>query len=134
MPSRVAISRFMHPSLINEATSLYNQERYVDALGRYRDMEAGRTVDATGSLDGQAFTDAKGLAQLLSQDPRVARCLSRTLYRQAAGHVEAREEGRPLKVLEDSFSSSGFRMKALMLAIAESDALTTARRPAGVTP
>jgi hypothetical protein len=73
---------------------------HYDAIGRWRDDEAGVAIDASGMLpDGSPFTGAAALAGLLAEDPRVATCAAANLYTYAvsrpaldgpgdAGHVD----------------------------------------------
>ncbi len=105
-----------------------------DAVGAYRTTELGLSIDATGTLDGKAFTDARGLGQVLKNDPRVMKCLTRTLFRHAAGHVDLPSEARPLAALHESFSQSGFKYQDLLVELVASDAFRYARPAEGVTP
>ncbi len=100
-----------------------------DAIGAHRTLDNGKPVDATGSLDKKPFTDAKGLAQALKEDPRVARCLTRSLYRQASGHVELSSETGPLRAAEKAFADSGYQLRFLMVELAASDAFRYGRAP-----
>ena len=97
-----------------------------DGIGRWRDTEQGALIDATGDLDGVAYEDAWGLAETLRDDPRLVSCLARRMYRFASGHVEVDGESAALAGLDAAFASSGYRVKALMRAIAISKAFRTA--------
>jgi hypothetical protein len=105
-----------------------------DSIGTYRTLDQGLPIDASGTLDGKAFTDARGLGQALKADPRVMKCLTRTLFRHAAGHVDLPSEGRPIAALHESFSQSGFKYQDLLVELVASDAFRYARPAAGVTP
>ncbi len=105
-----------------------------DAVGTYRTTEIGLPIDATGTLDGKPFTDAKGLGLALKNDPRVMKCLARTLFRHASGHVDLPSEGRPIAALADSFAASGYKYQDLLVELVASDAFRYARPAAGVTP
>lgn len=93
-----------------------------DAIGRFRTTDNGQPVDASGSLDKALFTDAKGLAAALKADKRVARCLTKSLYRQGAGHAEIYSETAPLRAAETAFIDSGYQMRFLLVELAASDA------------
>ncbi len=96
---------------------------HFDAVGRYRTTEVGKPIDASGDFDGLGrFQDARGLAALLKQDVRASKCLARSLFRQASGHVDTLGEERPMAELHQAFERSGFKMKELLVAIAASDA------------
>ena len=105
-----------------------------DSIGSYRTTELGLPIDATGTLDGQAFTDARGLGQALKADPRVMKCLTRTLFRHASGHVDLASEARPLAALHEAFSQSGFKYQDLLVELVASDAFRYARPAEGVMP
>jgi hypothetical protein len=100
-----------------------------DSTGAYRTTDNGEAVDTSGALDGQAFADARGLMGLVKDDPRVTRCLTKTVYRQAAGHVELASETAPLRTAEQGFKDSGYSMKELMMQLATSDAFRYGRAP-----
>lgn len=88
-----------------------------DGLGRFRTMENGALIDASGSLNGQYFEDASGLAEVLRTHPDVPSCLVRTMYRYATGHPEGSGETRVLERLGDTFVRSRYDVLALMRAI-----------------
>jgi hypothetical protein len=100
-----------------------------DSTGAYRTTDNGQPVDTTGALDGQGFANARGLMGLLKDDPRVARCLTKTVYRQAAGHVELLSETAPLRTAEQGFKDSNYSLKELMVQLATSDAFRYGRAP-----
>ena len=104
-----------------------------DAIGHYRTQEFGLPIDATGSLDGKPFVDARGLGQLLKADPRVMKCLTRTLFRHASGHVDLPGESRPLAAAYEAFSQGGFKYSALLVELVASDAFRYGTAPAGST-
>ena len=94
-----------------------------DALGQYRELDQGQPIDASGNLDDVGtFTGAVELGKVLREDPRIVQCLARTFFRFATGHVEVTGEKRPLKVIDDAFRESGYRVKPLLVEIAASDA------------
>jgi len=83
-----------------------------DPIGRFRSTENGETIDATGRLNGSAFTTPHELAQLIATDERFAKCaieklliyaLGRTLSHGDEGQVErlhaASSDARTLKEL-----------------------------------
>ncbi len=89
-----------------------------DGIGRYRDTEGGVFIDATGDLAGVPFDDASQLAELLHDHPDVPRCLVRTMYRYANGRVEVSGETEPLRELTRTFEAEGYRVPAMMRAVA----------------
>lgn len=94
-----------------------------DAIGQFREQEAGKPIDASGFLDDVgSYQDARGLGSLLRNDPRVTRCLVRTLFRAGTGHVEELGETAPLLEVEADFARSGYRMHDLLVELSASDA------------
>lgn len=92
-----------------------------DAIGRYRTMDQGKTIDLSGNLDGTDFTGSVALGQLLSEKAASASCMLRSIYRYGTGHVEIASESPVLKELEERFTSTGYDLRALMLDIVTSD-------------
>jgi hypothetical protein len=93
-----------------------------DAVGQRQSTDDGLPVDTSGDLDGATFSDAAGLMATLHDDPRVTRCLTRTLFRHATGHVDLASEARPLKAAHDAFAAAGFRYQSLLLELVTSEA------------
>jgi hypothetical protein len=94
---------------------------HFDAIGTYRDTDAGIPLDVTGDFDGTTFDGARKLGELLSTDPRTAECLVRNLYRVATGHLEEAGERAAIDALTSGFSTENFRVRPLLARIATSD-------------
>ena len=88
----------------------------------YRGKDSGQPIDASGSLDGTAFSGPEELAQAVHDHPSVAACFARRLFRYAVGHEETSGEEAFVKYLADRQVGDGYRVRALMMAIAKSDA------------
>ncbi len=88
-----------------------------DATGAYRTESQGVAIDASGAIDGVAFTDARGLARVLKGHRRAPGCFVRQVYRTALGHVEAPGEAAALYDLELAFAQGGFTLGALLEAL-----------------
>ena len=58
---------------------------HYDHLGRWRDEEVGQPIDASGDLDGLAFTGAPELGRLLTDEPRFRACFVETWRRWGMG-------------------------------------------------
>jgi hypothetical protein len=99
-----------------------------DALGARRATEGGRPVDARGDLDGQRFDGARALGALLARDGRVARCITRQLFRYASARIDraadAGEQGL-LDALTARFAASGYRFQALLVETVASEGFRT---------
>jgi hypothetical protein len=102
-----------------------------DAIGRARTLDNGLPVDTSGSLDGHAFANASGLGRVLKNDPRVMKCLARSLFRHATGHVDLPGEARPIEGAYEVFAESGYQYQTLLVELAASDAFRYGRAPEG---
>lgn len=93
-----------------------------DALGRWRETEADRPVDATGSLlGGKEFNGVSGLEQALLDHPDfVARTLTVKLLTFALGRgIESHDAPAIRKIVRDARDDQ-YRISKLILGIAES--------------
>lgn len=102
-----------------------------DGLGVYRTTEAHVDIDASGDLDGKSFKDLGDLAQLVHDHPAASSCFTQRMYRYATGHAEQAGEAGEIQRLAKVYSSSGYRLQKLMIAIATSDAFGRAGVPGG---
>jgi hypothetical protein len=92
-----------------------------DAIGNYRTTDAGKPIDASGSLDGQAFSGLPGLADALKATPAAASCMVKHLYRYATGSADAQGEPVAISELSAGFAGGGYRLRALVTDIVASD-------------
>ncbi len=97
-----------------------------DALGRYRTIENGVLIDASGTLDVLPFANAAELANTLRDDPAFPRCMVNRLYRHAWGFHEEEPQREEVERLLTSFSTSGFKLKGLLRTIAIGEAFRRA--------
>ena len=107
-----------------------------DAMGVFRTMDAGQTIDASGTLNGQNFPGPRQLEELLKQDPAVGQCAARNLYRYAMGHVEGAEgnEEPAIALIVSAFEASTYQFTSLVQAVVTSSAFTTAATPSQTLP
>jgi hypothetical protein len=95
-----------------------------DAIGRLRMTEAGKTIDASGDLDGQAFAGPAELAAVLRGHEDVDACLVRGLWRYAFGRVETEGEEPLVTKLAGELAAgtdAANRFRGLLLSLVESD-------------
>jgi len=92
-----------------------------DAVGAYRATEAGKPVDASGSLEDQTFNGLPGLAEALKKTPEVASCMVKHLYRYSTGAAESPGEDTAVEQLSTRFSSTGYRLRSLFLELVSSE-------------
>jgi hypothetical protein len=93
-----------------------------DGGGQYRATEAGKPIDASGTLDGANFQDVAGLSQALHDHPGLPGCLVRRIYSYGIGGPLTRTNEAQAEVLVEIFAANGYRVPELMRAIAFSDA------------
>lgn len=104
-----------------------------DGLGRYRTMDGGKTIDATGEVvDGGpdlegTFVGAVELGQKFAQSRTVADCVANQWFRFALGRIEASDDACSLKTVHEGFASSGYNVKELITTLVLSDAFRHVR-------
>lgn len=95
-----------------------------DGIGRFRTMDNGQPVDATGSvdLDGAAhpFSSAIDLINTLSTSDRVRGCFATQWFRFAMGRKETESDAPSLSVIQSAFAAHQFDVRDLAPAIAGS--------------
>src|SRR5262245_13106907 len=89
-----------------------------DGVGAFRTHENAAPIDVSGSLDGQDFSGAKGLGQVLHDNPLTSYCVVEKLYRSGVGRNTADEEQRYVVDMSKQFAANGYRVPDLMRAIA----------------
>jgi len=104
-----------------------------DGAGGYRTTEAGTPIDASGDLNGRAFTTPIELGHALHDDPAATACLVGTLYKYAAGRAPVPGEAAWLKWLNDRFAADGYRLVDLLRTIATSDGFYAVSQPASAS-
>jgi len=111
-----------------------------DAIGQYRDMDAGKAIDATGQLpSGEAFAGAKDLAARIAAKPEFLRCAAQKLYTYALGRppvtAPTHLDGATLDSLVDALSKNNFSFSELTTRIVVSPTFTSRRgEPDGSMP
>ncbi|WP_437962740.1 DUF1592 domain-containing protein (plasmid) [Sorangium sp. So ce119] len=99
---------------------------HYDALGRWRDAENGIPVDASGELtqtdvDGP-FDGAVELAHRLADSEQVRACVVKQWFRFGHGRAEQGEDACSLSQATQAFEASGYNIKALLVALTQTDA------------
>lgn len=99
---------------------------HFDALGQWRDLDAGLPVDATGEILGSdvagPFDGAIELANKLAQSRQVMNCLAQTWFRFALGRSVSDGDAAGIQALGERFASSGFNMEELLVEVTQSRA------------
>ena len=98
-----------------------------DGVGRFRTVEAGQPIDATGVLtdtvdaDGP-FDGAIELGQKLAKSDQVRACVVTQWFRFAYGRKETSADECTLGKLRARFAASGYDMRTLLVALTQTDA------------
>ncbi len=93
-----------------------------DADGSYRTSENKVSIDASGVLDGIAFSDAVGLGNAVHDNPAAPSCLVKRLYGYSTGRSAGPAAAGYLKYLDGTFAAGGYNVPALMRQVALSKA------------
>ena len=106
-----------------------------DPIGRWRDTDNGKPVDATGTILADvdvagAFSGPTDLAKRLSESPQVQSCMIAHWFTFAQGRPETSADACTRAQLDAEFTRSGFKIRSLLLALTQTDAFLY--RPAGV--
>ena len=110
-----------------------------DAVGVYRDMDAGKPIDANGQLpSGETFVGSKELAARVAAKPEFARCAARKLYSYALGRppveTAGHMDGPTLDSLAQGLTSNNFSFAQLAEQIVTSPTFTSRRGEPGGMP
>jgi hypothetical protein len=100
-----------------------------DSIGRYRLEAEGFPVNAAGELDGDPLDNALDLAEVLRDDGRVVRCVTRQLYRHATGRVDTAGEAPALARVSDTAAATGYDFMEMVVALVTSDGFRLAAPP-----
>lgn len=89
-----------------------------DSLGRFRTTDNGAPIDASGTIGGVFYETPLEMGRALAGDASAAHCLTLTLHRYATGRRETSTDGAPIAEIDAEFADSGYRVLALLRAIA----------------
>jgi len=103
-----------------------------DAIGRYRTMDGGKPIDASGTLTGTdidgAFSGVGQLGTKLASSPSVEACVGKQWFRYAMGRAEGDADACSLQSMAKTFHDAGGDLRTLPLAIVQTPAFLY-RRP-----
>jgi hypothetical protein len=106
---------------------------HYDAIGRYRELDGGEPVDASGKviatrdMDGE-FEGVAELGSRLAGSAEVEECVARQWFRFAIARFEQDMDGCSMESLLETFKAAGQDLNALPRAVVETDAFLY-RRP-----
>jgi hypothetical protein len=92
-----------------------------DGIGRFRTLEEGVPIDASGELDGALFDDAAGLSAALFEHEDLAPCMVKALVRYSNGAREDLGQLEALGWLGDEFAAQGHHLAPLLVELTSSD-------------
>lgn len=104
-----------------------------DGIGKYRTVDGGLPVDATGVLGGKAFDGPAQLAPLLASDPRFRSCVAQQLLTYGVGRSFAAGDGKMYAdaVARHAAADGKAKWRSWIEMIASTEAFQTRR---GVAP
>jgi hypothetical protein len=99
-----------------------------DAIGRYRTMDSGYPIDASGTLaDGAPFADGRAMVELLAKNPAVYRCMVEKLYTYTGRSPFRIEASEQIDALTKRFIAGGYALPELLVDLATSPSFTSRR-------
>ncbi len=109
---------------------------HYDGIGAWRDIDAGKAVDATGELigtkdiDGE-FDGAPELARLLASSEQVRTCVAEQWFGFAFGRSPAEDDSCSFDTMSAAFAESDYDVRELLIAIVTTDAFRYRRIEGG---
>jgi hypothetical protein len=103
---------------------------HYDPVGRYRDTDAGKPVDASGQIKGTRdingpFDGAIELGRKLVASPQARACMVKQWFAFAHGRPDAAGDQAAMNAIVDTFERSGGNVRELIIALVKSDAFRT---------
>jgi hypothetical protein len=109
-----------------------------DGIGRYRTMDGGKAVDASGMLTGTdvdgMFNGVAQLGGMLAKSPNVESCVGKQWFRYAMGRAEGDADACSLAAMSKTFHDAGGDLRTLPMAIVQTPAFLYRRPLGGSTP
>jgi hypothetical protein len=108
---------------------------HYDGIGLWRDTDQGVPVDATGEISGSrsangSFDGAIELAHQLAESEQVRACVVAQWFRFGYGRAEQEEDRCSMDQLQQAFAESGHNIRALLVALTQTDAFRYRRAAA----
>ena len=100
---------------------------HYDGVGQWRDQQNGKSIDATGEviqtddIDG-VYDGAVELADALAGSTQVQECVASQWFRFAYNRTVTQEDSCSVEQLNDVFRASNFNVKALLVALTQTNA------------
>jgi hypothetical protein len=92
-----------------------------DAVGKYRTLENGHPVDATGDLNGAKFDGLAQMGTVLRNAAVSGPCFVSKLYMNAQSRAAVERDATILDKLATDFAASGNKADQLLLSLVSSE-------------
>jgi hypothetical protein len=97
-----------------------------DAVGRYRDTEAGKPIDTSGWISGSTdvdgpFQNARELASKLASSQQVRDCVATQWFRYAFGRHEGPADACALAKVQADFTATSADLRELLVSLTQSE-------------
>ena len=115
------------PEVIPTSTILNWDPQINYLIGQWRDQQNGKSIDATGEviqtddIDG-VYDGAVELADALAGSTQVQECVASQWFRFAYNRTVTQEDSCSVEQLNDVFRASNFNVKALLVALTQTNA------------
>lgn len=100
-----------------------------DEQGVFRELDNGKPVNDVVDFEGAQIAGSQQLGNALRDDPNVATCLLRNLYRHATGHIETQSELDELEAVAEAFEDDGRNLKRALVEIVANPAFRVVGEP-----
>jgi hypothetical protein len=109
---------------------------HFDAVGRWRDTDAGAAIDATGAVPktNVPFDGGLSLAGAIEADPRFLDCVTRKLMTYALGRSLVADDDNGIADIRARLGSSDGQLSQLIELVASSPAMTMRQGEEPATP
>ncbi len=100
-----------------------------DSSGKYQTTDNGKTIDASGEIDGMAFTNLATLGAVIQKEPVAGPCLISKLYASALGRTPIALDSVALDRLAERFAAAGNKVDQLLVDLVTSDSFRFVEPP-----
>ena len=100
---------------------------HFDPVGVWRETDRGLPIDATAEIDGVAVDGALEMTAVLGESRSLTRCMGQQLYTYALARGPQTSDYPILNDIHSQFEDGGFRLPALIEAIALSPSFRSRR-------
>jgi hypothetical protein len=95
---------------------------HYDAIGRYREQDAGQPIDASGTLPGGGeFEDALGMVAHLAEGEEFVTCTARKTLTYALGREVVESDAPYVNEIVAEFQAADMTLEGLLVAVVTSD-------------